>query len=559
MKRFFIYNIHNLSLVNNIFLLLFIYIFLSVIMPGQGQGQGQGPCQGEGMEVAVGVGGVTLPAGGSCPAVDTGSGAGEGQCGGAFEHAVNKVCNESTWSQVTKAASAFTASQSSGDIKAACDAAKTLNSVAGLVNTEFMTSCGSALGVCISKCEVDKDAKKLKLDAANKAVAAGDLTASASVERLTVEIADIESKIKTCTNKKTNNKWAGTTQILQNAQAVQASDKCSKDTSADESDSATSTACSDFPQSLQAICHENGPTQACELYPSLPLCQRLRAEEANNKNKNIDLDPDPLNPDTSLEDGFGLSGCLENPSSPGCQSTFCSSLPTSPMRDVCNTDGVQAFCENLPSLPQCKGMAANIGSCSKLSNENLAEECQASGTGTFCERHSQLTFCKNLKNGDNEFSELAQQELGGADAAGVDADAGVGAGGGGFGFGGGGGAGSGSGSAFDDLEDGIGGDGVKLTPEEIKAGINTGGGASGGRYAGKRSRFNPGKFNPSIDFKSLFGKKKKKDQKRGVSSVGSREISSANGLTNFQKVSRAMKARYPIFFKNKNKQANRAL
>ena len=62
------------------------------------------------------------------------------------------------------------------------------------------------------------------------------------------------------------------------------------------------------------------------------------------------------------------------------------------------------------------------------------------------------------------------------------------------------------------------------------------------------------KFKP-FNFKSLLGKKKK-DQKRNVSSVDSKkDISSANGLSNFQKVSRHYKAKYPVFLGTKVQQA----
>ena len=491
-----------------------------------------------------------------CPCLDIESPEGndttttENACTGASNHALNTVCHESSWSHITKATAAFSASQASGDIKSACEAAKTLNGIGGTVNTEFMTSCGGALSTCITTCEGVKSEKETTLTTAKARLKTNPTDAKAAEleAKLPAEIAEIEQQIATCSKKKKSNLIGGNLQIAQNAQAFLASDKCSKDAGDDDSQTAISTACSDFPQSLQALCHQNGPTETCNQYPGLPICQRLKAEEGNIADRDpLDLD----NLDEGLTDDLAFGACLENPLSSSCQSSFCSGLPTSVMRDVCNTDGVQAFCENLPDLPQCASLAsaANGGNCGGLPTQNLIEECQASGRDSFCDRHSQLTFCQDAENGNSEFSELAQEGSGG----------GLGGSGGGL-FSGGGLGGKDSGF---DSNDSIGGGGEEgeLTPEEIQAlrekGINTGG-ASAGAFGGKGSGFNPGKFKP-FDIKGLFGKKKKDKAQRGISSVNaSLEISSANGLTNFQKVSRRYKAWSPVLLKDQVKQANRA-
>ena len=620
MKISFIHNIHNFSLVNNIFLLFLIYIFLSVPIPIQAQdkpikqlreelgnlnretqlqvqesivanenaararrdadaaaratvAQAQGCTGREGAGTLYHTDRSQLA---GCadsidkPTVDDSSDFGNqakvdpeptadggtelSACSGAFDHAINTVCHESSWSHIGKAMAAFASSQASGDIKGACDAAKTLNGAGAAVNTEFTTSCGGALGTCVTLCGEDKTKVEAQLTKAQAQAASvlgpPDLR---EVERLNAKLVEINSKIATCGTKKKSNKVKGSAQILQSLQAFNAADKCSKDAT-DDSQTANTSACSDFPQSLQAICLENGARETCNLYPSLPVCQRLKANETDAANAaNID----PLDLDGEFEDDLALTACLENPLSSSCQSSFCSGLPTSPMRDVCNTDGVSAFCENLPNLPQCKDLAAANGggrNCSGLPTQNLIEECQTSGRDSFCERHSQLTFCKDAEGiGDNELSELAQLDDSGPGGSG---------GGGGSGSGGGGFGGSSKGDGFDPSSDSIGGSDGELTAEELQAlrdqGIDTGGPSARGGFGRRGSRFKPEKFKP-FDIKGLFGKKKKDAAKRSISSVNSSlEISSANGLTNFQKVSRAMKARYPIFFENQVKQANRA-
>ena len=499
---------------------IFIIGFIILTKSLQVQAQEECPCgryddirtASTGLDLQPPVGGECIP----CPQQQSGTDA----CTNAHSIAINKVCNEASWSHLTKAAVAFSQSQRSGNIKAACEAAKNLNLLAGGINTRFMNSCGSALNDCVNECNTEIE--KLRAQ-----------TASTPEQKALLEqkIQFAQKNQVECKSKKTQNRWGGITQIASNAEAYRSSGKCSQDAGNDDLNPLLSTTCRGFPASLQALCHQNGATEACQLYPSIPACQELNLGRDNRDN---------LNPNSGNERQLQLAACLQNPSSPGCKSSICNSLPTRPMRDVCNTDGVQSFCENLPSLPQCQRLTAkNTGlNCDTLPSQNLADECQTLGANDFCQKHSQLTVCKN------------SQKRGLASLSG-----GSGGSGGGL-FGGGGGGSGSSDSLAKSLEDG------ELSPDEIaelqaKGLINADGSVAGGGYVGRGYRFAGGKFKP-FDFKSLLAKKKK-DQKRGISSVSPEGITHANGLTNWQKISRAMKNRYPIFFEtNKPQQVQRA-
>ena len=446
-------------------------------------------------------------------------------CTKAYDLAIGRVCNESSWSHLGKAAASFSSSFNTGDIKGACESAKTLNGFAGVVNTRFMNSCGGALTRCISTCEAE--ITRLEAELGVGAIGPG---AAEIVNRKT----QATTYLGVCNTKKTSNRFGGLAQIAQNAITFQSSGKCSEDAGS-ASSSSLFRICQGFPPSVQILCRQRGPEELCKSRPNLAACKRLNANQDNNENNIDPLDLEKL----------ALEGCLRNPSGPECQSSICGSLPTAPLRDVCNTDGIKSLCKNIPGLTQCRSLTGKNGdsiNCETLPSQNLANECRNSGANNFCERHSQLTACQNQNNKNSKLAGLAKTGGGG------------GSGGGGF-FGGGGGAG-GSKSGSGDLEEDSNG------TEEIAAALEdriyTGGegsGSAGGAVGGRKGyRFSPGKFKP-FNFKSLFGKKKK-DQKRNVSSVDSkRDISSANGLSNFQKVSRHYKAKYPVFLGTKVQQA----
>ena len=460
--------------------------------------------------------------GGGTPS--TGGAASVEQCSGAYNMAIGQVCNESSWSHLTKAALSFSSKLNSGDIKGACESAKTLNFLGKGINTHFMLSCGGALSACISACGTAK----------------GIATPPTSPTH--AQLPTIEAHLSACKSKKTSNRVGGLAQIAQNAIAFTSSGKCSEQVS-DDGPSLVSTTCQSFPPSLQALCHQRGPQSLCQQYPSLPICRELGGAGNNN-----------LAPNPAAEPGrerFTLETCLTNPSAPGCKGSICGSLSSAPLRDVCNTDGVESLCNNIPSLPQCRGLTAQRGgnvNCGALPSQNLAEECRTSGSEDFCQKHSQLTICKN-QGKSNQVAELEKN------------------GGSGGGLGGGSGPFSsspgGGGKAFPSSSDDFkksgrtrGSEGTTAQAfDRIRVG-GGGGGASGGGSGSRRRGYNfsPGKFRPP-SFKSLFGKKKK-EQERTISSINSNNnVSSANGLTNFQKISRSYKARYPVFFGTQVRQA----
>ncbi len=515
----------NLSLVN-IFL---IYIFLSVLIPIQGQGQGRGQIDPLRRET-VRAGEPTEPS----------PGGGVGACSGAYDFAIGQVCNESKWSHLNKAAISFSSKLNSGDIKGACESAKSLNFLGGGINTHFMNSCGGALTICISKCTEEIGTLKTVLDAKKAALVAGG--ADPEIVKIEAQITQAKTNMGTCKSKKTSNRVGGLAQIAQNAIAFESSGKCSEDVT-DDGPSLVSTTCQSFPPSLQALCHQNGPQSLCQQHPDLAICRRLQLNNLNDNN----------NPDPNLvpeRERFTSETCLTNPSASGCKGTICNSLSSAPLRDVCNTDGVESLCNNIPNLPQCRSFTNQRGgsvNCGALPSEGLADECRSLGAGDFCQKHSQLTICKN-QDGQNK---LANLEKGGGSGTGTGGGSGL------FGGGSGGGGDNGFGSGSDGLERGSHRSGSGGRVEALDR-IRTGGGGGaggGGGSAGRRRGYNfsPGKFRPP-NFKSLFGKKKK-EQERSISSVNSsNKITSANGLTNFQKVSRSYKARYPVFFGTKTQQ-----
>ena len=380
-------------------------------------------------------------------------------CIQAHNQAINVVCNESTWSHLGKAAASFSSSFNTGDIKGACEAAKTLNGLAGVVNTRFMNSCGTALGDCITHCTA------AKAELVKPPIVAG-------VE--SSQVATIEANLTICKAKKTSNRFGGLAQIAQNAITFQSSGKCSEDAGSARS-SSLFRICQGFPPSVQVLCRQKGPEEICKSRPNLAACKRLNANQDNNENNIDPLDLEKL----------ALEGCLRNPSGPGCQSSICGSLPTAPLRDVCNTDGIKSLCKNIPGLTQCRSLTGKNGdsiNCETLPSQNLANECRNSGADNFCERHSQLTACQNQNNKNSKLAGLAKTGGGG------------GSGGGGF-FGGGGGAGGSKSSSGDLEEDSNGTEEIAAALEDRIYTGGEGSGSAGGAAGGRRGyRFSPGKI-----------------------------------------------------------------
>lgn len=417
-------------------------------------------------------------------------------CAQKYETAFEKACNEKTYSSTAKLfIAAFQTAQKAGDIKKACETAKELNNVAQVFNFRTSRACSSALNDCISICEAQK----------------ADLTKPGLAPPTDPQvITQVEGYITTCRAKQGENRSSYTAQAAANAQAYANSDRCSQQTS----DTLASTG-SDLPD-FDATSNNGSDFKY------------------QDQNSNQNLNRNRADPDHAQA---VLDNCLQNPSSEGCQSIACSSLPDKNIRHVCHEEGFEFICTQFPQLSQCKHItASNSLDCSTLP-PSLQRECESEGAIAFCQKHSESERCK----------EIAQADA--SETSGFD-------GGGSGGSGGSAGGGSFAGGSSGDFAEGLDEDAISgldsdepgiddyLSDLEDRPFHSSLTASGSGSYKGRKFKgFDFQKF------RKLLAKSKKPKRGLASSNPGSPKITSANGLTNFQKVSRRYQARRHLFLK----------
>ena len=413
-------------------------------------------------------------------------------CNQAHSTAFTKACNEKTYSHVTKAIIAsFQSSQQSGDIKKACDSAQKLNSIAGIFNERTAWSCNGALNACIKTCTTQVNEMK---------AAKGVTTAPQSL------ITAMEKNITACKIKKGENSSSAWKQRIESAKAFASSKKCS--------DQVTDTL--DIPgKDLPRLTDNNNPSDPQNQVPG----------------QNSNLYP---NRSGSDQDQAFFDACTQKPSSPGCQELLCQSMPDRNIRHVCRKDGFESICTNFPGLPQCKHITTNNRFDCNTVPLPLQDECESEGAIAFCQKHSQFIECREMAKANSSDSKKSLASAG--NSAGTPAS-----GSGGSGSFGGVSAGSSASSSAQDVDfdepdlDNYLADMKELDELEKQKNSRQSSLAYGGSFG--RGSYGDYKFK-DLDFKKLLAKARslKKDLEKFRSS--SSPISPANGLSNFQKVSR---------------------
>ena len=190
----------------------------------------------------------------------------------------------------------------------------------------------------------------------------------------TTPIKDPKQLFTECKNKLFINQSSYTQQAVNNMEAYASSEKCSQQT--------TDTLAFTSPD-LPSLTNNN------PLYLS---------QQAQDPHQNPNLSYNQAGPDRAQA---ALNHCLQNPSSEGCQSIVCGSLPNKNMRHVCHEEGFEFICTQFPRLPECKHITANNSlDCSTLP-PYVQEECESKGAIAFCQKHSQSLACQKIAQADS--------------------------------------------------------------------------------------------------------------------------------------------------------------
>lgn len=409
----------------------------------------------------------------------------EASCEGAAQSALKHLCTGTTFAGLAGLAFSQRGNIANMNAQEACKESKRINKIMAATNIGLVTGCITALTKCVGSC----------YNAANAFSMAGPAGQAQAQQ--------YRQMASQCSSERNRFAVQGGLQITQNIMALK--NKCETIEGQDTPEiQATGDFCDTLPPEVQDLCRED-PQQMCEnpRFQRMPFCT---CQQPGNQNKpecqGFQMNPPHL-PTVDLPPGF----CKQNPTA--CQRDGL----TLPPGDL-NPSDYQPLDSNVDNIgfdPTSLGLADPDG----LSPEYT---------------------------GNGDLSSFGTNPAGLAHTA---------SGGGGGGLLGGGGAGGGGGGLAPSLgEEGQGEEGYDT---DVLEGVGGGTAAASQGYGGGAGGGSAGKFTGKSSYKGLNLKpfdprkympkfKKDKQGKQGQPPL-SQQITPANGLSNWQKVSRVMNSK----------------
>ncbi len=442
---------------------------------------------------------------------------------------LNLACNQKAYKDATKPVTdrfeQMMANNSNGSQKDQCQLTQQMNEVTKKINQSITGKCHTAILSCKTTCGMALKNAKVAHAAAIEPTAKAMFWA---------EMTAISKSMTSCASKWASVKKNSDLQIARNTDAIKQAKDC-VDGLGGSGELSDSSNCNQLPLAQKNLCQELGEVAFCKQHPKIDFCRSLsdslfagktdtpgpghtnaNAIASNPLKQTLTGGGDESLGNSSQQDLATSEICQQHPDSPQCKRDECNSLPTSTTRGLCHSEGIEKTCKYVPQLPRCKKRAADLA-------KNKVDPLSG---------HTSL----GLKGG-----------FAGGGSAGGSAGGGSSSGGG-SGSGGLGGSDFASGDGAEGLKPLTGSSVIKMDKDgNVHALVN-------GRYtnlgSGRRAR----NLHKKISGLSYSDYLLRKPQKRGpasVQAVKSEDVTPANGLSNFQKVSRTIKLLFPTLLYSK--------